>query len=74
MAEEKPSATIIAQHYKAMGDSVTALNAGKPSTMLDAQWVTYKANNVAHLELMKAKTFWTTEDMTAVDKAIADHK
>jgi hypothetical protein len=26
--------------------------------------------NVAHLELMRAKDFWTTEDMTAVDAAI----
>jgi len=81
---DKPTPARIAHHYKAMQDSVTALNAGKPSTMLDAQWVTYKANNVAHLEHMKAITYtngsgkkqsyWTTEDMTAVDKAIADHK
>ena len=26
--------------------------------------------NVAHLELMRAKDFWTNEDMTAVDAAI----
>ena len=74
MAEETPSAARIAHHYKAMQDSVTTLNAGKPSTMPDSDWTKCKADNVAHLELMKAKTFWTTEDMTAVNKAIADHK
>lgn len=71
---DTPSKEKIAHHYKAMGDSVTVLNAGKPSTMPDDHWTKYKAANVAHLEIMKAKTFWTTEDMTAVDKAIADHK
>ena len=71
---DTPSAEKIAQHYKAMGDSVATLNAGKPSTMPNDDWTTCKANNVEHLELMKAKTFWTTEDMTAVNKAIADHK
>ena len=33
-----------------------------------------KKRNVDHLEIMKAKTYWTSEDMTAVDKAIADFK
>ena len=42
--------------------------------MLDDDWTAIKARNVEHLELMKAKDYWTSEDMTAVDKAIADHK
>ena len=71
---DTPSAEKIAQHYKAMGDSVTTLNAGKHPLQSDTDWAVIKASNVAHLELMKAKTFWTTEDMTAVNKAIADHK
>ena len=29
---------------------------------------------VEHLELMVAKDYWTDEDMTAVNKAIADNK
>ena len=71
---DTPSKEKIAQHYKAMGDSVTTLNAGKHALESDEEWAKDKAANVAHLEIMKAKTFWTTEDMTAVNKAIADHK
>ena len=59
----------IAQHYKAMGDSVWLINA-----VIAGETAGDKATverNVAHLELMKAKDFWTTEDMTAVDAAIA---
>ena len=64
----------IAQNYKAMGDSVDLLNAGKPDDMEADEWTATKARNVEHLELMKAKDYWTSEDMTAVDKAIADNK
>ena len=64
----------IAQHYTAMGHSVDLLNAGKPDDMEADEWTATKARNVEHLELMKAKTYWTSEDMTAVDKAIADNK
>ena len=64
----------IAQNYTAMVHSVDLLNAGKPSLMLDDDWTAIKARNVEHLELMKAKAYGTSEDMTAVDKAIADHK
>lgn len=71
---DTPTTEEIAQNYKAMGDSVTALNAGKPSSMTADEWTATKARNVEHLELMKAKTYWTSESMTAVDKAIADFK
>jgi len=64
----------IAQNYKAMGDSVDLLNAGKPDDMEADEWTATKARNVEHLELMKAKDYWTSESMTAVDKAIADNK
>jgi hypothetical protein len=64
----------IAQHYTAMGHSVEVLNAGKPADMEADDWTATKARNVEHLELMKAKDYWTSEDMTAVDKAIADNK
>ena len=64
----------IAQHYTAMGHSVDLLNAGKPDDMEADEWTATKARNVEHLELMKAKTYWTSEDMAAVDKAIADNK
>ena len=61
----------IAQHYTAMGHSVDLLDAGKPDDMEDADWTDTVSRNVEHLELMKAKDYWTSEDMTAVDKAIA---
>lgn len=64
----------IAANYTAMGDSVDLLNAGKPDDMEADEWTATKARNVEHLELMKAKDYWTSESMTAVDKAIADNK
>ena len=64
----------IAANYTAMGHSVDLLNAGKPDDMEADDWTATKARNVEHLELMKAKDYWTSEDMTAVDKAIADNK
>ena len=71
---DTPTKEEIAQHYTAMGHSVDLLNAGKPEDMEDADWTDMKSRNVEHLELMKAKDFWTSEDMSAVDKAIADNK
>ena len=68
------SAEEIAQHYTAMGHSVDLLDAGKPADMEADEWTATKARNVEHLEIMKAKTYWTSESMTAVDKAIADFK
>jgi len=71
---DTPTTEEIAQHYTAMGHSVDLLDAGKPSLMSDDDWNTMKAANVEHLELMVAKDYWTDEDMTAVNKAIADNK
>ena len=64
----------IAQNYTAMGHSVDLLNAGKPEGMEDDEWTDTVSRNVEHLKLMKVKDYWTSEDMTAVDKAIADNK
>ena len=71
---DTPTAEQIAQHYTAMGHSVDLLNAGKPDDMEADEWTATKARNVEHLELMVAKDYWTSEDMTAVNKAIADNK
>ncbi len=68
---DTPTAEEIAQHYVAMGHSVDLLNAGKPSDMEDADWTDTVSRNVEHLQLMVAKDFWTTEDMTAANAAIA---
>ena len=64
----------IAQNYTALGHSVDLLNAGKPDDMEADEWTATKARNVEHLELMVAKDYWTSESMTAVNKAIADNK
>ena len=64
----------IAANYTAMGHSVDLLNAGKPEGMEDDKWTDTVSRNVEHLKLMKAKDYWTSEDMTAVDKAIADNE
>ena len=71
---DTPTADEIAANYTAMGHSVDLLNAGKPDNMEADEWTATKARNVEHLELMKAKDYWTSESMTAVNKAIADNK
>ena len=38
----------------------------------DEETLDFVKRNVNHLEVMVAKDWWTTEDMTAVNKAIAD--
>jgi len=68
---DTPTAEEILQHYTAMGHSVDLLNAGQPEGMDDAEWADCVSRNVEHLQLMVAKDFWTTEDMTAVNAAIA---
>ena len=68
---DTPTAEEIAQHYTAMGHSVDLLNAGQPEDMEDADWADTVSRNVEHLTLMVAKDFWTTEDMTAANAAIA---
>jgi len=71
MAGRNQTVDEIAQHWTAMGHSVDLINAGQPEEMDDDEWVDCKDRNVRHLELMVAKDYWTTEDMTAVNAAIA---
>jgi hypothetical protein len=65
----------IAQNYIAMGHSVDLINAIiAGDTMADddaADRQDCVDRNVEHLELMVAKDYWTSEDMTAVNAAIA---
>ena len=69
--ENEITAEQIAQHYTAMGHSVDLLNAGQPEGMSDEDWADCLSRNVEHLKIMVAKGFWTNEDMTAVNAAIA---
>ena len=68
---DEMTAEQIAQHYTAMGHSVDLINAGQPEALDDAEWADTVSRNVEHLQIMVAKDFWTTEDMTAVNAAIA---
>ena len=68
---EEITAEEIAQHYSAAIDSVNLLNAGKPDDMDGAEWTDTVDRNVAHLEIMVAKDFWTNEDLTPLNDAIA---
>jgi hypothetical protein len=70
VVSEVPSAEEIAQHYSAMGDSVNLINEIVASGDTDEESVDTIARNKEHLELMVAKDFWGTEDMTAVNAAI----
>jgi hypothetical protein len=60
----------IAQCYAAMGESVSLINGliGEPAPYLDTADTLQR--NVDHLTAMRAKDYWTAEDMTAVDAAI----
>jgi len=68
----------IAQDYTAMGHSVKLINAVVGGTAMANDTAEDKQacvdRNVEHLELMKAKDYWTTESMTAVDSAITAGK
>ena len=70
---DTPSAEQIAKNYSAMGDSVDFLNnQSKPDYMSDDMWNDMIERNKEHLRIMRAKDYWTDEDMTAVDAAIGD--
>jgi len=75
MSDEVKTAEEIAQDYEAMGHSVELINGIiDGSKMADDEEADKKdcvKRNVEHLELMKDKDYWTTEDMTAVDSAIS---
>ena len=70
---EELTAEQIAQHYSAAMDSVNLLNAGQPEGMSDEDWADIVSRNVEHLEIMVAKDFWTTEDMTPFNTAITTY-
>ena len=71
----------IAQIFSAAGDSVTVINTAKASNETDTEYKDKIKRNVEHLEIIKAykkeddtTSIWTSEDFTAIDKAIDDGK
>jgi len=61
----------IAQHYSAAMDSVNLINAVVADPDSYTSDATVLSRNVEHLKIVKGWDFWTDEDMTPFDNAIA---
>ena len=61
----------IAKHYSACLDSVWVINDAIANPDRYPGDDTVIERNVQHLEGMRRADFWTTEDMTPIDEAIA---
>jgi hypothetical protein len=68
---EAPTAEEIARHYAAALDSVALINGGKPEGMEDLEWQATVERNKAHLQIMLAKTYWTTQNLAPLQQAAA---
>ena len=78
---EELTNTEIAKIFTAAGDSVTVIGIAKTTEETDAEYKDKIKRNVEHLEIIKGykkldetTSIWTTEDFTAIDKAIVDGK
>ena len=78
---EERTADEVAAIFKAAGDSVTVIGIAKTSEETDAEYKDKIKRNVEHLEIIKGykkldetTSIWTSEDFTAIDKAIVDGK
>ena len=75
---DTPTAEEIAQHYTAMGHSVDLINGIIAGSQMADESAEDKQDcvnrNVEHLEIMVAKDYWTSEDMTTVNAAITAGK
>ena len=67
----------VAKIFSAAGDSVTLINAGKPSEVTNDEWKDAVKRNWQHLEIIKAykkedgsTSIWTNENFTAINAAI----
>lgn len=66
---ENPTSAQIAQHYNAALGCVNLINGTKPERITDDKWAEYVALNKAHLKIMLAKPWWTTEDLSPLQAA-----
>jgi len=78
---EERTADEIAEIFAAAGDSVTVINTAKTSDETTDEYNDKIKRNVEHLEIIKgykkldgSTSIWTTENFTAIDKAIVDGK
>ena len=78
MSDEDRDSDTLAADYAAMGDSVDLINAVIGGTAMEDEEAADRQDcvdrNVEHLELMKAKTDWGSESMTATTSAITAGK
>jgi hypothetical protein len=59
-----------ARQYAAAMDSVKLINALRAKASLTEKEQATIARNVEHLEIMLAKDYWTTEDLTPFQSAV----
>ena len=71
----------VAAIFAAAADSVTVINTAKTSDETTNEYIDRIKRNTEHLEIIKGykkldetTSIWTTEDFTAIDKAIVDGK
>ena len=67
---DAPTAEEIAQHYSAAMDSVNLINTLMAQDSRTTEEQDRVDRNVDHLEIMVAKDFWTTEDLSPLNNAI----
>lgn len=65
-----PTPEEIEQHYSAALDSVNLINALMAQDSRNEEEQDTVSRNVEHLQIMVAKDFWTTEDLTPLNNAI----
>ena len=78
---EERTSEEIAAIFAAAGDSVTVIGTAQGTDETDADFKDKIKRNVEHLEIIKdykkldgTTSIWTSEDFTAIDKAIVDGK
>ena len=78
---EEKTADEIASIFANAGDSVTLINTAQTSDETDDEYKAKVKRNVEHLEIIKGykkldetTSIWTSEDFTAIDKAVVDGK
>ena len=64
-----PTKEEIAKHYSAAMDSVKLINKLMAQPTRTAEEIATVKRNTAHLKIMLAKTFWTTENLAPVAAA-----
>ena len=78
MSDEVKTAEEIAQDFTAMGHSVDLINGIIDGSKMSDETAEERQDcvnrNVEHLEIMVAKDYWTTENMTASNAAITAGK